>query len=67
MSERKDVIEKAYQLINEPIDPNLKVSVELADIVDYKESEPGETVEYFASDRADVDDLYAADAAGTIT
>ncbi len=67
--ERKDVIDRAYQLINEPIDPNLKCSVELADIVNYKESEPGETVEYFASsgqDRA-ADDIYAADANGTLT
>jgi len=67
--ERKDVIERAYQLINEPIDPNLKVPVELVDIVNYNESEPGETVEYFASPAQDreADDLYAADAAGTIT
>ena len=39
------------------------------DVVNYKESEPGETVEYFGSpaqDRA-ADDIYAADAAGTIT
>jgi hypothetical protein len=67
--ERQDVIERAYQLINEPIDPNLKCPVELMDIVEYRESEAGETVEYFASpaqDRA-ADDIYAADAAGTIT
>jgi len=67
--ERKDVIERAYQLINEPIDPNLRCPVELVDIVNYREAEAGETVEYFASpaqDRA-ADDIYAADAAGTIT
>lgn len=67
--ERKDVIERAYQLINEPIDPNLRCPVELVDIVNYRESEAGETVEYFASaaqDRAD-DDIFAADANGTIT
>jgi hypothetical protein len=67
--ERKDIIEKAYQLINEPIDPNLRCPVELQDIVEYREAEPGETVEYFASpaqDRA-VDDIYAADVNGTIT
>jgi len=67
--ERKDVIERAYQLINEPIDPNLRCPVELVDIVEYRESEAGETVEYFASpaqDRA-ADDIYAADANGTIT
>lgn len=67
--ERRDVIERAYQLINEPIDPNLRCPVELQDIVNYKEAEPGETVEYFGSpaqDRA-ADDIYAADANGTIT
>lgn len=66
---RTDVIERAYQLINEPIDPNLRCPVELQDIVNYREAEPGETVEYFASsaqDRAS-DDIYAADASGTIT
>jgi len=69
MAERLNVIERAYQLINEPIDPNLRCPVELADIVNYKESEPGETVEYFASSAQDraADDIYAADAAGTIT
>jgi hypothetical protein len=67
--ERKDVIERAYQLINEPIDPNLKCAVELVDIVNYRESEPGETVEYFASSAQDrgIDKLYVADAAGTLT
>jgi len=62
-------IEKAYELINTPIDPNLRCPVELADIVDYKESEAGETVEYFASSAQDraADDIYAADADGTIT
>ena len=67
--ERKDVIERAYQLINEPIDPNLRCPVELMDIVNYREAEAGESVEYFASpaqDRA-ADDIYAADANGTIT
>jgi hypothetical protein len=66
--ERRDVIERAYQLINEPIDPNLRCPVALADIVNYKESEPGETVEYFASpaqDRA-ITDLITVDAAGSI-
>lgn len=67
--ERKDVIDRAYQLINEPIDPNLKCAVEIADIVNYKESEAGETVEYFASSAQDraADDIYAADANGTLT
>lgn len=69
MAERNEVIERAYQLINEPIDPNLRCPVELQDIVNYREAEAGETVEYFASsaqDRAS-DDIYAVDAAGTIT
>jgi len=67
--ERKDVIERAYQLINEPIDPNLKCPVELVDIVNYRESEAGETVEYFASSAQDrgVDTIYTADAAGSLT
>jgi len=67
--ERKDVIDRAYQLINEPIDPNLKCGVEIVDIVNYKESEAGETVEYFASSAQDraADDIYAADANGTLT
>ena len=67
--ERKDVIERAYQLINEPIDPNLDCPVELADIVNYKESEAGETVEYFASSAQDraITGLYTADGAGSIT
>ena len=67
--ERKDVIERAYQLINEPIDPNLRCPVELMDIVNYKESEAGETVEYFASPAQDrgVDAIYTADAAGSLT
>ena len=66
--ERKDVIERAYQLINEPIDPILRCPVELVDIVNYKESEPGETVEYFASptqDRA-ITDLITINADGNI-
>jgi hypothetical protein len=69
MAERKDVIERAYQLINEPIDPNLRCPVELVDIVNYRESEPGETIEYFASSAQDraADDIYAADANGAIT
>ena len=66
--ERKDVIERAYQLINTPIDPELRCPLELVDVVNYKESEPGETVEYFASpaqDRA-ITGFYSADAAGSI-
>ncbi len=66
--ESRNLIERAYQLINEPIDPNLRCPVALADIVNYKESEPGETVEYFASpaqDRA-ITDLITVNAAGSI-
>jgi len=69
MADMNKVIERAYQLINEPIDPNLRCPVELQDIVNYREAEAGETVEYFAStgqDRAG-DDIYSADANGTIT
>lgn len=67
--ERNDIIERAYALINEPIDPNLRCPVELVDVVNYREAEAGETVEYFASpaqDRA-ADDIYAVDANGVIT
>ena len=66
--ERKDVIEQAYKLLNEPIDPNLRCPLELAEIVNYVESEPGETVEYFASSAQDrgVDVIYAADANGDL-
>jgi len=62
-------IERAYQLINEPVNPNLKCPVELVDIVNFKESEAGEIVEYFASpaqDRA-VSGIYSADADGSLT
>lgn len=64
-----NAIERAYQLINEPIDPNLRCPVEILDIVNYKESEAGETVEYFASSAQDRgnDAIYAADANGTLT
>jgi len=67
--ERDKVIERAYQLINEPIDPNLRVPLAIEEIVNYREAEPGETVEYFASSAQDraADDIYAADANGTIT
>jgi hypothetical protein len=63
------IIERAYQLINTPIDPNLHVPLAIEEIVNYREADPGETVEYFASsaqDRAS-DDIYVADANGTIT
>lgn len=61
------LIEKAYQLINTPVDPNLPVPEELKDAIDYKEANAGEPVEYFNTDTSAVDDIYAADANGTIT
>jgi hypothetical protein len=60
-------IQKAYELIGAPIDPNLAVPAEVMDIVDFKASEPGEAVEYFASDATVTDDIYAAESDGTIT
>jgi hypothetical protein len=47
------ILERAYQLINEPIDPNHKVPVEIAEIVDYKEAAPGEDVYAYASPDTD--------------
>jgi len=66
--ERKDVIEQAYKLLNEPIDPNLRCPLELMEIANYVEAEPGETVEYFASPAQDrgVDVIYAANADGDL-
>jgi hypothetical protein len=63
----KTPIEKAYELINEPIDVNMRVPFELAEIVDYKDSEPGETVEYFNTDHSGVDGIYEADSNGSIS
>jgi hypothetical protein len=66
---KEGIIERAYILLNEPVDPNLKCPVELVDIVNFVEVAPGETVEYFASpaqDRADTE-IIAADANGSIT
>jgi len=62
------VIERAYQLINEPIDPNQRCPVELADIVNYREADAGEIIEYFASSAQDraADDIYSVDANGSI-
>lgn len=68
MAERRDVIERAYALINEPIDPNLRCPVELVDIVNYREAEAGETVEYFGSPAQDrgADAIYSVDVNGSI-
>jgi len=66
MSHRPEV-EKAYELIGSPIDPNLKVPFELTEIVDYKDSEPGETVEYFTTDHSGTDGIWEANSDGTLT
>jgi hypothetical protein len=68
MAERKDIIELAYQLLNEPIDPNLRCPLELQEVVNYVEAGMGETVEYFASPAQDrgVDVIYAANADGDL-
>lgn len=47
------IMVKAYQLINEPIDPNLPVSREIADIVDYTTAVAGEDVYVYASPSTD--------------
>jgi len=64
--ERKDVIERAYQLINEPIDPNLRCPVELVDLVEYKEAEAGETIQYFNTDRTIVDYILSINSDGDL-
>ena len=61
------IIERAYQLINTPIDPNLRVPFDLADIVDYGEAEPGETIEYFAADSSAVDGIFEVESDGSLT
>jgi hypothetical protein len=66
---KEGIIERAYILLNEPVDPNLKCPVELVDIVNFVEVAPGEDVVYFASpaqDRA-ATEIVVADAAGSIT
>ena len=55
MNNTDKILEKAYLLINEPIDPNQKVSRELSEIVDYKEAAPGEDVYVYASPAQDRD------------
>lgn len=64
---RDPMVEKAYELIGSPIDPNLRVPFELTDIVDYKDSEAGESVEYFNTDHSGVDGIWEANANGTLT
>jgi len=68
MAERKDVIELAYKLLNEPIDPNLRCPLALTEIVNYVEAEAGETIHYFASPAQDrgVDVIYASNADGDL-
>jgi len=67
MTRRQVAIEKAYKLINVPIDPNLKLPFELSEIADYSTAEPGEPVKWFGSRDDDTDDIYSANANGTIT
>ena len=64
-----NIIERAYQLIGEPIDPIQKVSEDIAEIVNYRESEAGETVEYFASPAQNrgAATIISADGAGSLT
>jgi hypothetical protein len=66
--ERKDVVELAYKLLNEPIDPNLRCPEVLSEIANYVEGEAGETIHYFASPAQDrgVDVIYTATADGQI-
>ena len=66
---KEGIITRAYLLLNEPVDPNLKCPVELVDIVNFVEVESGETVEYFASPAQDREatEIIAADANGSIT
>ena len=65
----KSIIERAYQLINEPINPNLRTPVELIEAVNYEESNAGEDLVYFKSPDTDrgLDGIYSADANGSIT
>ena len=60
-------VELAYKLIKEPIDPNLKVPVELQDIADVGSALPGEIVKYYSSEDGNTDDIYSADAKGGLT
>lgn len=63
----KDIISRAYQLINEPLDPVLKTG-DLSEVINYRESEAGETVEYFASNQIrEAATLIAAAGDGSLT
>jgi hypothetical protein len=53
--------------IGVPIEDNLKVPVALAEIADVSTAEPGEEVKYYASEDANDDDIYVADANGVLT
>lgn len=53
--------------IGVPIEDNLKVPVALAEIADVSTAEPGEEVKYYASEDANDDDIYTADANGVLT
>lgn len=65
MAERVDL--EIARVIGEPIDSNLKVPVALAEIADVETALPGEEVKYYASEDANVDDIYTADADGKLT
>jgi len=65
MADRIDL--EIARVIGEPIDSNLKVPVALAEIADVEVALPGEEVKYYASEDANVDDIYTADADGKLT
>jgi len=63
------VIERAYTLLNTPIDPQLITPLELSGgAVNYFEADAGEIVEYFSSPSADrsIAGIYSIDANGSI-
>ena len=64
MAERLDL--EIAKVIGQPIDPNLKVPVALAEIADVSTAEPGEEVKYYATEDGNADDIYAADANGQL-
>ena len=55
--------------LGQPIDPNLSVPVELAEIANVETAEPGELVRIFdcTDEDANADDIYSADANGKLT
>jgi len=57
MSEKRIDVEIA-RLVGEPIDPNLRVPVALAEICNVESAEPGEIVKTFEASDANADDIY---------